>query len=68
MRADFDAQPELIGSNVSLRPLTQDDFHGLSAAASSPEVWAGHPAKGRHKKEIFERYASVRHRRRDARR
>lgn len=39
-----------------MRPLTREDFAGLYGAASAPEVWAGHPAKDRYKKEVFQRY------------
>jgi RimJ/RimL family protein N-acetyltransferase len=52
----FDAQPELESELLALRPLTIDDFDGLFAAAGHPEVWAGHPAKDRHKRDVFEKY------------
>ena len=55
-RTDFDAQPELASGLLALRPLKPDDFDGLFAAAGHPEVWAGHPAKDRYKREVFEEY------------
>ncbi len=54
--ADFDMQPELFGRSIALRPLRLDDFDRLFAAAADPEVWAGHPAKDRYKKDVFEGY------------
>ncbi|MFR0690345.1 GNAT family N-acetyltransferase [Enterobacterales bacterium AE_CKDN230030158-1A_HGKHYDSX7] len=52
----FDDQPTLFGDTLHLRPLRADDFDALYAAASSPQTWAGHPAKDRHRREIFEPY------------
>lgn len=40
---DFDRQPVLQGALLSLRPLQQDDFDALAAAASDPLIWAQHP-------------------------
>ena len=50
---DFDFQPYIIGETLVVRPLAEDDFEGLYQAASDPLVWAGHPAKDRHNKEVF---------------
>lgn len=52
----FDDQPTLLGENLQLRPLRADDFEALFAAAGSPETWAGHPAKDRYRREVFEPY------------
>ncbi|MEO0327321.1 MAG: GNAT family N-acetyltransferase [Pseudomonadota bacterium] len=52
----FDWQPILAGRTMSLRGLEAGDFDGLYAAASDPEIWAGHPAKNRYKPDIFEGY------------
>ncbi len=52
----FDPQPELMGDALSVRPLRRDDLEGLFAAAAHPEVWAGHPASDRYKREKFEPY------------
>lgn len=52
----FDAQPELFSRMLALRPLKREDLEGLFAAAGHPEVWAGHPAKDRYKRDVFERY------------
>lgn len=52
----FDAQPNLSSSLLALRPLKQDDLEGLYAAAAHPEIWAGHPAKDRYKRDVFEKY------------
>lgn len=56
MRADFDPQPRLLSDALELRPLRPDDFEDLHAAASRPEVWAGHPAKDRHERAVFAPY------------
>ncbi len=53
-RSEFNAQPELASGLLALRPLKPEDFDGLFAAAGHPEVWAGHPAKDRHKRNVFE--------------
>lgn len=52
----FDAQPQLRSDTILLRPLEEDDFEGLHAAAADPETWAGHPAKDRHEPEVFRGY------------
>jgi N-acetyltransferase len=55
-RTSFNAQPELESGLLGLRPLKAEDFDGLFAAAGHPEVWAGHPAKDRYKRDVFEKY------------
>jgi len=52
----FDNQPHLGDARLILRPLAAQDFDGLHAAANDPRVWAGHPAKDRHRREIFAPY------------
>jgi RimJ/RimL family protein N-acetyltransferase len=52
----FNAQPGLSSGLFALRPLERDDLEGLYTAASHPEVWAGHPAKDRYKRDVFEKY------------
>ena len=52
----FDFQPSLAGPTLALRPLAPDDFEALHAAASDPEVWAGHPARNRFEREAFTPY------------
>jgi N-acetyltransferase len=54
--ARFDIQPELTGNALRLRPLKQADYQDVFAVASKPEIWAGHPARDRHKPEVFEPY------------
>lgn len=56
LRPDFNAQPSLANGTLSLHPLRQDDFEGLFEAAGHPEVWAGHPARDRYKRDVFARY------------
>lgn len=53
---DFNAQPTISGYGIALAPLCEADRDGLYAAASYPEVWAGHPAKDRYKPEVFHPY------------
>lgn len=52
----FDPQPTLAGEGLLLRPLKPDDLDGLFDAASDPETWAGHPARDRYKRDVFEPY------------
>ena len=54
--ADFDTQPTLIGESLELRPLSAGDFEALYIAASDPNIWAGHPIKTRHQREVFTPY------------
>lgn len=56
---DFDPQPEIMGDTLTIRPLRRQDFGELFAAASHPEIWAGHPARDRYKREKFEPYFDV---------
>ena len=48
-------QPELIGSQLRLRPLRDDDFDALHAAASDPLIWDQHPDPLRWQRERFTR-------------
>jgi RimJ/RimL family protein N-acetyltransferase len=52
----FDNQPRLADETVALRPLVAEDLDGLHAAASDPATWAGHPARDRWRREVFEPY------------
>jgi N-acetyltransferase len=52
----FDLQPTLRGELLELRPLCQDDFDALYAAASDPRIWEQHPESNRHKRDVFQRY------------
>ena len=56
MRPAFDLAPELTGETLHLRPLRQDDFEALHAAASDPATWAGHPSRNRHERDVFRGY------------
>ncbi|NNK16731.1 MAG: GNAT family N-acetyltransferase [Sulfitobacter sp.] len=56
LRPDFDPQLTLQGGSLLLRPLAADDQEPLFAVAKDPAVWAGHPAKDRYKREVFEPY------------
>ena len=48
----FDAQPNLVGDLVELRPLRADDYDALAEAASDPLLWEQHP-DDRHLPEVF---------------
>ncbi|WP_299150334.1 GNAT family protein [uncultured Tateyamaria sp.] len=52
----FPDQPTLTGPTLRLRPLSVDDHAALAAAASDPAIWAGHPARDRHKPDVFTPY------------
>jgi N-acetyltransferase len=56
MHPKFDPQPTLQDGDLCLRPLTADDREPLFAAASDPAIWAGHPAKTRHERAVFDPY------------
>jgi RimJ/RimL family protein N-acetyltransferase len=49
----FDLQPTLRGERLELRPLRQDDFEALYAAASDPLIWEQHPENDRYKRDVF---------------
>lgn len=59
MHPDFDPQPTLCDGGLTLRPLTPDDRSALHQAADDPVLWAGHPAKDRHKRAQFDPYFNV---------
>ena len=52
----FNDQPELKGETLRLRGLREEDREALFLAASDAETWAGHPAKDRHQREVFDPY------------
>ncbi|WP_298905597.1 GNAT family N-acetyltransferase [uncultured Aliiroseovarius sp.] len=52
----FNDQPELDGDTLRLRGLREEDREALYQAASDPETWAGHPAKDRHMRDVFDPY------------
>lgn len=49
-------QPTLEGGLVVARPLREQDFNALFAAASDPAIWAMHPEPDRYTRPQFERY------------
>jgi RimJ/RimL family protein N-acetyltransferase len=49
----FELQPILKGELIELRPLREDDFEELYAAASDPLIWEQHPQSDRYKEEVF---------------
>lgn len=51
---EVDLQPTLVGDNITLRPLRQEDFPGLYQAASDPAIWQTHPDSSRYQRDIFE--------------
>lgn len=57
---EFDCQPVLQGRTLKLRALTASDFEALFSAASDPLIWAGHPARDRYERQVFERYFAAR--------
>ncbi|MGO9008703.1 MAG: GNAT family N-acetyltransferase [Bryobacteraceae bacterium] len=52
----FDLQPVLKGELVELRPLREEDFHDLHAAASDPLIWEQHPARDRYQEAVFQAF------------
>ena len=53
---NFEDQPHLTGETLTLAPMTAEDFEPLYLAASDPGIWAGHPVKDRHKRDVFRPY------------
>lgn len=56
MHPKFDPQPGLTDGMLTLRPLWAADRDDLHSAASDPAIWAGHPAKDRHLRTVFDPY------------
>ena len=52
----FERQPYLASADIQLRPLTAMDWMALFAAASDPQIWAGHPAHDRWREPVFRRF------------
>jgi N-acetyltransferase len=52
----FALQPTLEGALLRLRPLREDDWDELFAAAADPLIWAQHPQPTRYQKEVFREY------------
>ena len=46
-------QPTLIGPRVLVRPVVPEDWEGMLAAASDPEIWAVHPVRDRYTEPVF---------------
>ncbi len=49
----FDPQPVLRGELLELRPLRAEDHAALYAVAADPLLWEQHPARDRHRPEVF---------------
>lgn len=56
MHPDFDPQQTLSNDTLTLRPLTAADRDPLYRVANDPLLWAGHPAKNRHERAVFDPY------------
>ncbi|WP_221931151.1 GNAT family N-acetyltransferase [Aliiroseovarius halocynthiae] len=52
----FDNQPSLDGETLRLHGLREEDREALFNAASDPQTWAGHPAKDRYQRDVFDPY------------
>ena len=52
----FDPQPVLQGDLVGARPLRPADFEALHQVARDPLIWAQHPARDRHRRDVFARF------------
>src|SRR5258708_21753518 len=53
-RPDF--EPTLTGPTVIVRPIAADDWAGLFAAGSDPEIWKVHPRANRYTEPEFRTY------------
>lgn len=52
----FDLQPTLAGELLRLRPLREEDWKELFAAASDPRIWEQHPEPTRYQEKVFRKY------------
>ena len=52
----FDLQPVLEGELLRLRPLRDEDWDELFAAAADPLIWEQHPEPTRYREEVFRNY------------
>jgi N-acetyltransferase len=52
----FEFQPVLTGDLIELRPLREDDFAVLHAAACDPLIWEQHPESDRWTELVFRRF------------
>lgn len=52
----FDIQPRLNGITLRMRGLRETDREALFRAARDPETWAGHPARDRYQRQVFDPY------------
>jgi len=52
----FDFQPTLHGRLIEIRPLREDDFDALAAAASDPLIWEQHPEPDRYRRQVFQKF------------
>lgn len=59
MHPAFDPQPVLQDDTLHLRPLMETDLEPLYAVASDPLIWAGHPARNRHERDVFGPYFNM---------
>lgn len=50
----FDMQPTLVGEQVTMRPVREEDYDELFAVASDPLIWEQHPAWDRYKPQVFQ--------------
>lgn len=48
--------PTLEGSSLIVRPASEEDFEGLYAAASDPELWVLHSEKERYQRPVFKMF------------
>jgi RimJ/RimL family protein N-acetyltransferase len=52
----FELKPVLTGDLIELRPLREEDFAALHAAASDPLIWEQHPESDRWTEPVFRRF------------
>lgn len=51
-----DFQPTLIGTTVTIRPMSPHDWRQLFVAASDPEIWKLHPVSDRYQEPEFRKF------------
>jgi RimJ/RimL family protein N-acetyltransferase len=55
-QTEFDKQPELEDTIISIIPLKEADFDALYTVASDPLIWEQHPNKDRYQKNVFKTF------------
>ncbi|MEX0963762.1 MAG: GNAT family N-acetyltransferase [Pseudohongiellaceae bacterium] len=53
MKSPFNYRVTLEGPRIIVRPIKEDDWEGMYAAAANPKVWQLHPVSNRYQESVF---------------